>query len=94
MISLVMLELDDARMVISFCSYLLSHRYGKVLEKQQQMLLFLSCLNQSIQALPWTIRSRVYSAVIKLDKELCLSYIHAAVLVMYGWMFFIVKISA
>lgn len=33
-------------------SYLSSHRYGKISEKQQQMLLFLSYLDHSIQALP------------------------------------------
>lgn len=92
MIPLVLLELDDARVVIGFCSYLLNHRYGKVLEKQQKMLLFLSYLNQSIQALSWTIRSRVYSAVIKLDRScVCPTFMQLSWLCMVGC--FIVKIS-
>lgn len=50
-------------------SYLSSYRYGKILEKQQQMLLFLSYLDHSIQALPWTIKSRTSSVVIKLVRN-------------------------
>lgn len=56
-------------------SYLSSHRCGKILE--QQMLLFLSYLDHSIQAQAWTVKSKTYGAVIKFGEpfivRLCLT---------------------
>lgn len=74
--SLVLLELDDVRTIIGVFSYLSSHGCEKILE--QQMILFLSCLDHSIQARPWTAKSRKYGAVVKLG-----------VSVMYGGSFIV-----
>lgn len=62
-ISLVLLELVMLEKSWGFFSYLSSHEYGKILELQ--MLLFLSYLDHSIRAQLWTVKSKIYGAVIQ-----------------------------